>query len=291
MRITRTEQIRAQEVSAAVDQLIRGADVQPESLHSEDTRLLDTARQFAQLPDLLGPVDPDLERQVMRHVRTRAAVQPSRRLRLNVGWAAAGLVTVLLILTLLTPMGQTAVASFMAVFNLGRTQVRITPVDTPSVPLATRVAQSAAVQENMTLAQARTRIPFAIPQPGYLPPGYSLQRVVSHTYPDLPDWVPQPFSVDVIYGDAQGHEVSLRLYLIMLSNEASISGMNLEATSIRDVQDVDVNGQPGVLLQVGPEEGKAIWQEVVWEQGDLILALSAADLSKAELLRVARSVH
>jgi hypothetical protein len=291
MRITKTEQTRAQEISAAVDQLIHDAEVQPQSLKPEDAGLLDTARQFAQLPGLLGPVDPALERKVMHRVSIRPTVRKSRRPHFSVGWAAAGLVTVLLILALLTPMGQTAVASFMAVFNLGRTEVRITPVDTPSIPLATSVAQSTAVQESMTLAEARTQIPFAIPQPGYLPPGYSLQQVVSHTYPDLPDWVPQPFSVDVMYADAQGHEFSLRLYLIMLSNDANISGMNLEASSIRDVQDVDVNGQPGVLLQLGPEEGEAIWQEVVWEQGDLILALSAVDLSKAELLRVARSVR
>jgi hypothetical protein len=103
--------------------------------------------------------------------------------------------------------------------------------------------------------------------------------------------VPQPFSVALVYEDGKGHQLSLSLYLIMLSDRASISRMNLEATPIKDVQDVDVNGQPGVLLQLGAAKGVAVWQEIVWEQDDLILALSATELSEAELLRIARSVR
>jgi len=32
-----------------------------------------------------------------------------------------------------------------------------------------------------------------------------------------------------------------------------------------------------------------VWQEVVWEQGDLILALSTTSLTEEELMRAARS--
>jgi hypothetical protein len=291
MRTSRVEQIRAEQLSAAVDQLNREPNAPMEHLDPGDMELLQTVKQLARLPSLLGPVDPILEQQVMRQVRTGVAGRGRQAAHLRLGWVVAGMVTLLLAVTLLTPLGQTAVASFMAVFNLGRTEVRITPVDTPAVPLATVVAQSTAISQRLTLAQAETQIPFAIPQPGYLPPGYSLYEVISHTYPDLPAWVPQPFSVDLVYRDGKGQEFSLRLYLIMLSDQASISRMNLEATPIKDVQDVDVNGQPGVLLQLGPEKGVAVWQEVVWEQGDLILALSAADLSEVELLHVARSVR
>jgi hypothetical protein len=290
MRSTRTERIRAGHLSAAVDQLIDDPGAQPEH-YAPDAGLLDTARQLAQLPSLLGPVDPILEQQVMRCVRTGAAGRVRRAPRFRLGWAVAGVVTLLLALALLTPLGQTAVASFMAVFNLGRTEVIITPVDTPTVPEATVVAQSTALSQPLTLTEARTQVPFAIPQPGYVPAGYSLRQVVGHTYPDLPAWLPQPFSVDLVYGDGKSHELTLRLYQITLSDQASISRLNLEAAPIKDVQDVDVNGQPGVLLQLGSAKGAATWQEVVWEQGDLILALSAADLSEAELLRVARSVR
>ncbi len=291
MRTSKREQIRAEQVSAGVDQLIRAPESRPEPLNGPDAELLETARHLAQLPELLGPVDPVLEQQVMRRVRIAAAGPQRRSPRVRLGWAIASVVTVLLAVTLLTPLGQTAVASFLAVFNLGRTEVRITPVDTPSAPLATVVARSTAIGQTLTLDEARAQIPFDIPQPGYVPAGYRLHQVVSHTYPDLPAWVPQPFSVELVYQDGGGHTISLRFYLIVLSDEATISGMNLEARPIKDVQDVDVNGQPGVLLQVGTGRGEATWQEVVWEQGDLILALSATDLSQSELLRVARSVR
>jgi hypothetical protein len=282
--------MRAEQVSAAVDQLIREPNAQPGPLNPGDAGLLATVRQLRQLPALLGPVDPSLEQQIMRPVRT-GMIRDTTRPRFRLGWAVAGLVTFLLAVTLLTPLGETAVASFMTVFNLGRTEVCITPVDTPAVPLATVVAQSTAISQPLTLAQARAQVPFAIPEPAYVPPGYSLHEVVSHTYPDLPAWVPQPFSVALVYEDGKGHQLSLSLYLIMLSDRASISRMNLGATPIKDVQDVDVNGQPGVLLQLGAAKGAAVWQEVVWEQDDLILALSATELSEAELLRIARSVR
>jgi hypothetical protein len=187
-------------------------------------------------------------------------------------------------------MGQTAVASFMAVFNLGRTEVHITPVDAPATLQATAVAQSTAVEQELTLEEAQALVAFAIPQANYLPADHNLRRAISHTYPDLPAWVPQPFFVELIYGDPQGHELSLRVYPIMLGDEASIAGMNLQAAPIQDVQDVDVDGQPGVLLRLGSDRSKITWQEVVWEHGDLILALSAGHLTEDELLRTARSV-
>jgi hypothetical protein len=291
MRTSKTERIHAEQVSAAVDQLIREPNAQPEHLDPKDAALLDTARHLAHLPALLGPVDRTLEQQVMRQVRTGSTLRQRRGGRFSPAWAAAGLVVVLLVLTLLTPLGETAVASFISVFNLGRTEVVITPVDTPAAPLSTVVAQSTALSQHLTLEEARAQVPFAIPEPGYLPSGYNLHEVVSHTYPDLPAWIPQPFSVELVYQDGKGHQLSLGLYLIMLSDQASISRMNLEATPIKDVQDVDVNGQQGVLLQLGAGKGAATWQEVVWEQGDLILALSTTDLRQAELLRVARSVQ
>ena len=292
LNTTRSERARAAEISAAVDELIHNADAQPGQfpVDPEDIGLLTTARQLTRLPSLLGPVNPLLEQQIIRRVRT-AGQAPPHILRLRLGWAVAGLLTILLAITLFTPLGQTAMASFMAVFKLGRTEVRITPVDTPALLQATVVAQSTAVQQTLTLDEARAQVSFAIPQPAYLPPGYRPRGAISHTYPDLPAWVPQPFFVELIYEDGQAHELSLRAYPIMLGDQASISGMNLQAAPIQDVQDVDVNGQPGVLLRLGSGRRGTSWQEVVWEQGDLILALSANDLTEVDLLRIARSVQ
>jgi hypothetical protein len=289
MRMTRDERRRAEQLSAAVDQLIHDPGTQPGGLAPGDVELLDTARHLAQLPSLLGPVDRALEQRVMRQVQASAG-QTRRGGRLKLGWAGAGLAAILLVTALLTPLGQTAIASVMAVFNLGHTKVRITPVDTSTAPLATTAAQNTALRQSLTLAEAQSRVSFAIPQPTYLPPGYHLDEVVSYTYPDLPAWVPQPFFVELVYED-KGRAFSLRVYPIMLGEDASISGLNLEAVPIQDVRDADINGQPGVLLRLGAEKNGAVWQEVVWEQGELILALSTTDLNEADLLRIAHSVH
>jgi len=219
-----------------------------------------------------------------------AAREGLARPRVRLGWITAGLAALLLLAALFTPLGQTAVASFLAVFRLGRTEVRITPVDTPAVGPAA-AAYNGAVEEELTLAEAQARMPFALPQPAYLPQGYAFYKAVSHSYPDLSAWMPQPLFVELVYGNDAGQECALRLYPIVLGDHASISGMNLEATPIQEVENVDVNGQPGVLLQLGAKGTPATWQEIVWEQEDLILALSSSALPRDDLLQIARSVR
>jgi hypothetical protein len=191
----------------------------------------------------------------------------------------------------LTPLGQTAVAGFLAVFNLGRTQVHIAPVSTPSAQPATAVAGATAVRESLSLEEAQGLVSYAIPQPAYLPPGYRFVGVHGYTYPDLPAWVPQPFFLELLYEHKGGEELILRMYAISLGDEGSISQMNLQATSIQEVKDVDVNGSAGALLQLGNDRAGAVWQELVWEQDELIVALSSAHLAEEELLQVARSIR
>jgi len=290
MRTTRTERMRAEQVSAAVDQLLVDPGAQVAGFDLSDTDVVAAAHQLARLPLLLGPVDPILEQRVMQQVRAERD-RKRRPVRFKPGLAVAGLAAVLLAVMLFTPLGQTAVASFMAVFDLGRTEVRITPVDTPSALPATAVTEGAGIQQTLTLEEARTQIPFAVLQPSYLPPGYSLLHMISHTYPELPAWIVQPLFVELVYGDKDGKECALQIYPIMLGDDASISGLNLRAAPIQDVQDVDVNGQPGVLLRLGSDPAKGGWHELVWEQDDLVLALSSADLDEEELLRIARSVR
>ncbi len=289
----RNERIRAEQLSAWVDQsLSQHAQRQGWDPESEDAELLALAGKLAQLPSLLGQVDPAFEQRVRRVVRTEPGQQ--RLLpRLRIGWALFGAAFVLLLMALLTPMGKTAVASFMDVFNLGRTEVRITPADTSAMLLETAEAQSAVIRQRLTLEEAADLVRFPIVQPAYLPAGYELEEVVGHSYPDLPAWVPQPFSIELIYRDSRGCELILRHFPITLSvhEEAGISGMNLAASPIQDVLDVDVNGKPGVLLQLGSGRGEPVWQELIWEQDGLILALTSNDLTEAELLRVSRSVR
>jgi hypothetical protein len=290
----REEQRRAEALSAAVDQLLAGTPqgglLRGEALEVDpaDAGLLDAARELARLPALLGPVHPALEERVMRQVRAterpapRPAGRAARRLpRFRPSWAFAGLVTLLLVALLVTPLGNAAVASFRAVFDLGRTDVAITQATTPTV-----TAGAAGVRQAMTLEEAQAAVAFEIPEPAYLPAGYRLLEVNGYSYPDLPAWMPQPFFIELIYGDGEGGTCDLRVYPIALGSDASVSGLRLETASVEKVQDLEIGGQPGVLLRVGGAD----WQELVWEHGELIMALSSGDLDDVELLQVARSV-
>jgi hypothetical protein len=288
--MSRSERLRAEQVSAAVDQLLHEPAAQPQPVDPADAGVLVTARRLAQLSALLGPAGPALEQRVLGAIRAQAA--PARRGRSRrLGWAAAGLVVVILATLLWSPQGQTAVASFLAVFRLGRTEVSITPAGTAATVPATALASSTAVRESLTLEEAQQRFPFAIPQLADLPPGYALRAVDSYTYPDLPAWVPQPFFVELVYGNGHGDDLVLRVYSIVLGDRASISRLNLEATPIQEVRDVEVDGQPAVLLQLGLDPDQVAWQELVWERDDRILALSSGHLSAEDLLRIAGSVR
>lgn len=290
MKTTRAERARAEQLSAIVDRWNYDPGAGGQGLDPQDASLLDTARQLARWPELLGPVDPQFEEQVLNAVR--AGPRRSRRGRpLRLAWAAAGLAVILLVAVALTPLGHTAVAGLLAVFNLGATEVRVESASTPSPRPATDVTGGTAIRESLNLEQAQAQVAFALPQPAYLPPAYQLAGVYSYTYPDLPAWVPQPFFLEFVYASAGGDELVLRVYPIMLGERASISGLDLQATSIQEVENTEVGGQPAVLLQIGSDRAEPVWREVVWEQGDLILALSADNLSEADLLRVARSVR
>jgi hypothetical protein len=294
MKARSREQYRADQVSDLVDRLTRDPDARIGQLDGGDDALLSTVQELARLPALLGPVDPVLEQRVMRLSQSHASSRRAKSLRyLRPGWVIAGVAAAVLLVALLTPFGQTAVASFMAVFNLGSTQVRITPVDVPSALEATDEMRAAVVRESLTLEEAAEQASFPILQPAYLPPGYQLLEAVGHTYPDLPAWVPRPFSMELVYEDDQGAWFSLHMYPISLGSDtrARVSGVNLEAAPIQDVRDVDVNGQPGMLLLLASGGDETGLKELVWEQGHVVLALSAVDLTEAELLRIARSAR
>ena len=296
MRVSQAERIRAEQVSAAVDQLI----CDPEGAWSggpEADALHGTARRLARLPGLLRPMDAALEQRIL-HSQARRALQVPRRgpgragRRLLIPWAVAGLAVVLLAAALFTPFGQTAAANFRAVFRLGRTEVRVTPPDAAGAP-ASAPAAAAATRVSLTLAEAEQQVPFALLQPATLPSGYGLRSATGFSYPGLPAWVPQPFAVELLYADDQGNEVSLCMYPITLGDRDRLntSALNLEATPIQEAREADVGGRPGVLLTLSTGSGQVTWQEVVWEQGNLILSLSSSDLSEDGLLAVARSVQ
>lgn len=290
MKTTRAERARAEQISAIVDGWDRDPNAELVTLDPQDAGLLETARQLGGLPELLGPLEPQFEERVLRAARAGQR-RPKMGRPLRLAWVAAGLAVILLVAVVLTPLGQTAVAGLLAVFNLGVTEVRVESASTPSPLPATAMTGGSAIRENLSLEQAQGLVSFALPQPAYLPSAYELRGVHSYTYPDLPAWVPQPFFLEFVYADGGGNQLILRVYPITLGEQASISGLDLQATSIQVVENVEVSGQPAVLLQLGGDRAEVVWREVVWEHEDLILALSAVNLSEADLLRVARSVH
>lgn len=287
MKTTKDERTQAEQVSAAVDQLLREPDAAVALPDPGAAEALAAARNLARLPALLGPPDPAFAQRIMQDVK-RPGRFPRSAPRLRLAWAGVGLVAVLLVVMLLTPLGQTAVAGLMAVFDLGHTDVRVAPGYTPP---ATAVEGGPAVQQALTLEEAQSLVSFVIPQPDYLPPGFGLEVVNSYTYPDLPAWVPQPFFIELIYHNGEGEELLLRVYSIVLGDEASISSLNLRAPPIAQAEDVDVNGRSGALLQQKPDRSGAVWRELVWEQDDKILALSSVHLDEQDLLRIARSIR
>ncbi len=289
MRASKDERVQAEQVTAAVDQLVRDPDAVLELPDSGAAEALAAARQMARLPALLGPADPAFEQRVMGSLR-RAERSPRRAPWLRVGWAVAALVVVLLVVMLLTPAGQSAVAGLMAVFDLGRTSVQIAPEYTPATVSATAIDGGRAVRQTLTLQEAQDLVSFSIPQPEYLPPGFRLEGVNSYRYPDLPSWVPQPFFVELLYYNDGGEELLLRVYSIGLGDGASIASLNLRAPPIEHAKDVEVNGRPGALLWEDQDRSGAVWQELVWEQDDLILALSSVHLDEVDLLKIARSI-
>ena len=126
---------------------------------------------------------------------------------------------------------------------------------------------------------------------------------------------------DAVYVEGSGE--SARVSLVYESEdgleESSLPGVGLLLTQFRGdvtpeligklagqgtiIEPVTVNGEPGIWLEGEPHElfyrdpsGEIVWESLrlagntlLWEQGDLLLRLEA-DVSKAEALRLARSV-
>ena len=75
MRTTRSERVRAARISAVVDELISDPKAQLAEYSEADTGVLETARQLARLPSLLGPVNPALEQRVLRAARAERGLR------------------------------------------------------------------------------------------------------------------------------------------------------------------------------------------------------------------------
>jgi hypothetical protein len=255
--------------------------------------LLDTARQLARLGDWFGPPDPAFERRLTARIEARLAERPPRRTawRLRPVWGlVAGLV--LVVVGLFTSPGQAVVAELMAVFRLGRTQVRVEPETTRPVKAS---ATAEITLPGLPEAQAAVE-PRTLQVPAYLPQGYRLHRLSTRHFDELPAWV-QPLFIEVIYRQETAEviwELAYRQYFVASGGEGTIQALTYPTKEFESVQKVTVGGRPAVLLTRPPASPVQPGEQVlhlVWEGENAVFTLlTSSTLLPDELVRIAESV-
>ncbi len=255
--------------------------------------LLDAARQLSRLSELFGPPDLAFEQRLTAQVEARLAEQPSRRAiwRPRLAWGMT-LAVVFVLVGLFTAPGQAVVAEFMAIFRLGRTEVRVEPESATATRTFTATAEIAIAG----LPQARaTAMPRTFCVPSYLPEGYHLHRISTSRFDELPDWA-QPLFIDVTYRREMAErvwELSYRQYFVSSGGPGTIKALTYSPEEFESVQEVAVNGHPAVLFgrdSVGAGGHSEQILHLVWEAGNAIFTLTSIELSPDELVRIAESV-
>ena len=254
--------------------------------------LLDTARHLARLSDLLGRPDPVFEQRLTAQIEARLAERPRRRIvwRPRFAWVTA-VALVLVLVGLLTPPGQAALAELMTVFHLGQAEVHITE----TVPVAQVYTATAEITlPGIPEAQA-TVVPRTLQVPTYLPEGYQLHRISTSHFDEFPAWA-QPLFIDVTYRretDEATWELSCRQYFMSLGGGTTIGSLTFSPEEIVSARQVTVNSHPAVLLTVRPASSAGQFDRILnllWEQDDALFTLTTTELSADELFRVAESV-
>ena len=255
--------------------------------------LLDTARQLARLNDLFGPPDPAFERRLTAQIETRLAEGPRRRVvwRPRLAWGVvAGLV--LVVASLFTSPGQAVMAELMAIFRLGRTEVRVEPETATVVRTFTGTAKVAIPG----LPEAReTVVPRTLYVPAYLPEGYQLHRISTSYFDEIPSWV-QPLFIDVTYRRETNEvvwELSYRQYFVVSGGPAAIRALTYLPEEFESVQEVSVDRRPAVLLTKQPTSPVHPLEQIlhlVWEGESAVFTLTTSELPPGELIRIAESV-
>jgi hypothetical protein len=149
--------------------------------------------------------------------------------------------------------------------------------------------------EKVSLEEARRRVPFPIPLPGYLPGDGALKEV----YASSDDTATEFREAALVYAN--------KIYIIMYYDEATL-GWAWPFAEFPDIfKPVEVAGHPGLgaeprlartCVRYAPSEeqecrdGPGLAPGVVeWQADGLVISVSSYDYSLAELLRVAESMH
>jgi hypothetical protein len=306
-------------LSQAIDQLYDGERL---DATSEDAALLAVAERLAGLNRALGPARPVLEQRVAALVerRTEACSEQSESMpitnalhgfvhgytdwvvRVICGirvvpqrWNLAVLVVAMLVIGWLVWPGRATLARFGGVVNLGPVEVRLLAPTEPAVSVH-QVQVTTTERRVGSLAEAEAQVGRSLLRPTWLPTGYALRQVTVVYYDAMPRWLGQPLFVDLSYRADQGPAARLdvRQYFVALGPGRDLHSLHFSDDQVRQVTRVEIGGQPGVLLTLGPVAGTGTplprLTVVVWQQDGLLLELSTPNLTADELLSVARSV-
>lgn len=251
--------------------------------------LLRTARRVTGLSQAMALPSPGLLRRIER-LEQEPALSRWGRFDWRPWPALAAMAAVLLVvLTALGP-GRGALASLYARLNLGNVDVSVTPDSLPVGPRYTT-----AYRESLpNLAEAQTRVDFAVAVPATMPAGYSLDAVAAITYEGMPVWFPAPFYVELDYrgpaGQALLHDLTIRQFGMALGDQANISDLRFAADQVAESHAVEMEGHPALMVVHRAPAEQPI-RELVWQEGDVMLELLSQTLTPEEMMHIAASMH
>jgi hypothetical protein len=281
----RRERRAAEELSKGIDRLYDPLPHEPRKATSPAMPELAVAHRLRRWSQDLPPV-PEALRQRVRGMVAATAEEAAPRSRWgwlrwrSAAWGALVATLVLFSIFLALPTGQQVLAQAMRIL-LGQTEVALTPT-LPPPTRAMREPLSDLLAVELTMGRAPSL-------PRTLPEGYVLRETAAVSYPDLPEWISQPFYVELVYGpEADAPGLWLREYRLLFREYGGIKGISAASESVARMEEVDVSGVRGAMLTFSPEEET---HTLVWERDGLLLELKTDCLSEEELLEVARSVR
>lgn len=143
-------------------------------------------------------------------------------------------------------------------------------------------------EERLPLDQARTRVPFEILLPGWMPEGYTMSQTVRITYfPYQPTNGTNPFTyITWVKSTDGGGQI-----VLVISQPVDW------VVDLDHVQEVQVNGQPAGLTGGSWNYDTGDWDTtygdlmLTWTVGEVMYQLQSASVTPEELIRIAESIR
>jgi hypothetical protein len=279
------ERRAAKELSQEIDRLYAMSPQERDQATLLPVSEMAVAQRLRRWGQDLPPVPEPLRQRVRTIVATHAEQatlrpKPGQLRWRSAAWGALAATMVLLSVFLILPTGQQVLAQAMRIL-LGQTEVALTP----TLPPPTR-AMREPLPDLLAVELTMGRAPSL---PRALPEGYVLREMVAVSYPDLPEWISQPFYVELAYGpEGSTPGLWLREYRLLFREYGGIKGISAASQSVARMEEVDVSGVRGAMLTFSAAQET---HALVWERDGLLLELKTDCLSEQELLEVAQSVR